>query len=67
MVVESDNADSGTRRLWQLGYRQTLPRSLTWVQNCSICFCIVSPVTAITGQSVPLLYIHPRVSHQLPA
>ena len=45
--------DSGTAagRLLQLGYRQTLQRQIPWTQNCAICLGIMSPLTAITGQS----------------
>lgn len=43
------DGDSGTRRLLQLGYRQTLQRPLMWTSNCAICLGIMSPLTAITG------------------
>ncbi len=43
------DGDSGTRRLLQLGYRQTLQRPLIWTSNCAICLGIMSPLTAITG------------------
>ncbi len=42
--------DTGTVRLSQLGYRQTLQRPLHWSHNTYICFCIMSPLTAITGE-----------------
>ena len=44
------STDTGTRRLLQLGYRQTLQRPLHWTHNSCICLCIMSPVTAITGE-----------------
>jgi hypothetical protein len=49
--MQSDlSTDTGTRRLLQLGYRQTLQRPLHWTHNSCICLCIMSPLTAITGE-----------------
>ncbi len=44
------STDTGTKRLLQLGYRQTLQRPLHWTHNTFVCFCIMSPLTAITGE-----------------
>ncbi|DBA65449.1 TPA: hypothetical protein ACH3X2_003235 [Trebouxia sp. C0005] len=56
------STDTGTRRLLQLGYRQTLQRPLRWTHNSCICLCIMSPLTAITGlYGQGLLYGGPAV------
>lgn len=41
--------DSGRVRLLELGIKQTLQRPLHWSANSAVCFCIMSPLTGITG------------------
>lgn len=41
--------DSDQKRLLELGIRSRLQRPLHWRQNCCICFCVMSPLTGISG------------------
>lgn len=41
--------EAGQRKLLELGIRAKLKRPLHWRQNCCICYCIMSPLTGISG------------------
>ena len=43
--------DSGRSRLLELGIRQVLQRPLHWTHSSAVCFCIMSPLTGITGNT----------------
>ena len=51
MLSDRDVLDTGTKRLLELGIRQQLRRPLEWTQSTMICFCILSSITCITGES----------------
>ncbi|DBA89293.1 TPA: hypothetical protein ACH3X2_004792 [Trebouxia sp. C0005] len=54
--------ETDQKRLLELGIRSRLQRPLHWRQNCCICFCVMSPLTGISGlYGIGLVYGGPVV------
>lgn len=44
------SGEAGHRKLLELGIRAKLKRPLHWRENACVCYCIMSPLTGISGK-----------------